>query len=514
MVRPPDLAAATDLLRRHWGHDRLRPAQEPVVRAVLSGRDALAVLPTGGGKSVCFQLPALLTTGLTLVVSPLISLMQDQVAGARRRRIPAGALTSATPPAELARTRQELASGRLKLLYVSPERLESPAFARRLEGVRVARIAVDEAHCISEWGHDFRPAYRRIAEAWRTTGRRRPPVAAFTATATPVTRRDIALVLGLRDPAVFAGPVDRPNLRWSATRVRSLQAAAVGVLAAVRRSPGAAVVYAPTRSRAVRMAQALRRLGIRASAYHAGLPDAVRARVQEAFLSGRLRAVCATSAFGMGVDHPAVRLVAHLGIPGSLEAYVQEAGRAGRDGAPSDCVLVSHAGDETLQRGFIERAWPPAALLYRIWDAMPSDRDLDLAEIRRRCRSRPTAERAAAAVRLLTEFGCVRAAPRTGDPGGARGPGDHGGPPSGAGSEEESPGRWRRGPEVLRRRIDAGATARGRRRALVRLAATRRYVSGKECRRATLGRWFGDRPPPCAGCDRCARLVGARSSPS
>lgn len=508
-----DLAAARRVLRRHWGHPDFRPAQRPVVRAVLAGRDVLAVLPTGSGKSVCYQLPAVLLDGLTLVVSPLISLMEDQVAGCRRRGLRAAALTSSLSSAARHDLERRVRGDGVDLLYVAPERLGTPALDRLLGGVRLARIAVDEAHCVSEWGHAFRPAYRRIGafvEDRTGPGARRPPTAALTATATPVTRADVVESLGLRRPARVVAPVDRPNLQWAGRRLPGVGAAVRAVTAAVRRTDGAAIVYTASRRRAVGAARVLRRLGLAVRPYHAGLPPAARSRVQEDFLGGRLRIVCATSAFGMGVDHPSVRLVAHLGIPGSLEAYVQAAGRAGRDGETSRCFLASHRGDVGLQERLARGSWPSPRLVERVWRAMPAGRALAVDEVRRRVRRGgatdraraawrvltgrgdhgPAPERIAAALRLLRRFGCVRRRV-------ARGEGQ-------ADESGDAPATlWVRGPEPLRDRIDFGACRRGRRRAGRRLAAMERYVHSGRCRRAVIAAYFGEEPPDCAGCDRC-----------
>lgn len=346
-MTPPEtdrLRIARETLVRIFGHSDFRPPQARVVDAALAGRDVLAVLPTGFGKSVCFQVPALLDDGITLVISPLISLIEDQVAGARARGIPARAWTSVTSAGERASLARELGDGSLRLLYVSPERLAGAAARRRLRAARVRRLVVDEAHCITEWGHDFRPAYRRIGLARRALGN--PPTLALTATATSRTRRDIERSLGLREPVRVLLPVDRPNLRFRVRRARRVGEAALGLVAALRRVPGAAIVYGRTRERSARLAIALSRRGLAAAAYHARLPVERRRWVQRAFLEGRLRVVCATSAFGMGIDHPTVRFVGHLGLPPSLEDYVQECGRAGRDGEPAECTLWWLPGDD------------------------------------------------------------------------------------------------------------------------------------------------------------------------
>lgn len=351
-------AALTDTLRSVFSHASFRVGQEDVVRAVLDGRDVLAVMPTGSGKSIGYQLPAVLLPGLTLVVSPLIALMKDQVDELRRKGIRAAALHSLLSSREREDVFSAAKSGGLRLLYVAPERFGSGRFASALAALPVARFAVDEAHCVSEWGHDFRPDYRQLAGAAAACRRSdgqpgRPPVVAFTATATPEVRDDIVELLGLRDPAVFVAGFDRPNLVLAVRRVsgeiekREILPALIGD----RR----ALVYASTRKSAERAAEALREAGTGAAAYHAGLEEAERTRVHEGFADGSLRVVCATNAFGMGIDRPDVEAVVHFEIPGSLEAYYQEIGRAGRDGRRAEATLLWNWVDVKTREFLLER---------------------------------------------------------------------------------------------------------------------------------------------------------------
>jgi ATP-dependent DNA helicase RecQ len=347
-----------DALHRHFGHDQFRPGQEAVVRAVLEGRDVLAVMPTGSGKSIGYQLPALLLPGVTLVVSPLIALMKDQVDELNRKGIAAAALHSMMSAGQRETAVDQARAGRLRLLYVSPERFAGERFTAALADLPLARFAVDEAHCVSEWGHDFRPDYRRLAEAAarcrRADGRPgRPPVLAFTATATPEVREDIVALLALERPEIFVAGFDRPNLFFDVRPISGELAkrAILPDLVGQRR----ALVYAATRKSSERAADALRASGLAAEAYHAGLDDAERVRVQNAFASGRARVVCATNAFGMGIDRPDVGAVIHYEIAGSLEAYYQEVGRAGRDGRPADAILLWNYADVRTREFFIER---------------------------------------------------------------------------------------------------------------------------------------------------------------
>jgi ATP-dependent DNA helicase RecQ len=345
-------------LARHFGHPAFRPGQEEIVRAVLAGKDLLAVMPTGSGKSLGYQLPALLLPGLTLVVSPLIALMKDQVDELNRKGIAAAALHSLASPTDRRAAIAAARAGALRLLYVAPERFASDSFLRDLPDLALSRFAVDEAHCVSEWGHDFRPDYRRLAEAAarcrRADGREgRPPIIAFTATATPEVREDIVTLLRLDAPEVFVTGFDRPNLFFEVRRVsgelekRALLPELVG--------GRGALVYAATRKSAERAAEALQLAGTDADAYHAGLDEGERIRVQNGFAAGRIRVVCATNAFGMGIDRPDVEAVVHFEIPGSLEAYYQEIGRGGRDGRPAVATLLWNYADVRTREYFIER---------------------------------------------------------------------------------------------------------------------------------------------------------------
>jgi len=354
-------------LRRHFGHASFRPGQGDVVRAVLEGRDVLAVMPTGSGKSLGFQLPGMLLRGTTIVVSPLIALMKDQVDELTRRGIRAAAVHSLISPAARRAALDAARAETLQLLYVAPERFASPAFLRLLEHLKVARFVVDEAHCVSEWGHDFRPDYCRLREAAAACSRAdrqpgRPPMAAFTATATPEVRADVVQLLGLTDPRVIVAGFDRPNIH-PAVRPVSGEAEKQRLLPDLVRDRRA-LVYAATRARAENAAAVLQAAGIDAAVYHGGMADAARTRVQDRFAAGAVQVVCATNAFGMGIDRPDIDAVIHADLPGSIEAYYQEIGRAGRDGRPATATLlwtfadirtreflIDHAREDDVRRG-------------------------------------------------------------------------------------------------------------------------------------------------------------------
>ena len=346
-------------LHRHFGHGSFREGQEAVVRAALEGRDLLAVMPTGSGKSIGYQLPALLLKGTTLVVSPLIALMKDQVDELVRKGIPAAALHSLATPHERRAAEAAMREGKLRLLYVAPERFASEPFRRLLAEAPLSRLAVDEAHCVSEWGHDFRPDYRALASAARSCRRAdgtpgRPPILAFTATATPEVRRDIVGLLGLEDPEIFVAGFDRPNLYLDVRKVSGEIEKRALLPELVGQRP--ALVYAATRKSAARAAEALQGAGIAADAYHAGMEEAERTRVQDRFADGSLSVVCATNAFGMGIDRPDIEAVVHFEIPGSLEAYYQEIGRGGRDGRRADATLLWNYVDVRTREFLIEQA--------------------------------------------------------------------------------------------------------------------------------------------------------------
>jgi ATP-dependent DNA helicase RecQ len=345
------LARARAELGARFGFPDFRAGQRRAVRAALAGRSALVVLPTGGGKSLCYQIPALVLDKLTVVVSPLISLMQDQVGAARARGIRAAALTSSQSGTERAEILEDVAAGRLRLLYVAPERLASGHLIGVLRRTGVALLAVDEAHCVAEWGHDFRPAYRQLGPVRRALGM--PPTLALTATATPAVRAEIVASLRLGAVERIIGSFDRPNLRLGASRISDDEERRRRLLDLLRPFRGPSLVYVPTRRSAERWTRSLWNAGVIAAPYHAGLEHSLRRAVQEDFLSDRLECVVATCAFGMGIDKPDVRTVVHLGLSTSLEAYYQEAGRAGRDGKPARCQVLWTLGDLKLQRAIV-----------------------------------------------------------------------------------------------------------------------------------------------------------------
>jgi len=362
---PPSLPEARAVLQKHWGYADFRPGQREVVEGVLVGHDTLAILPTGGGKSICYQVPSVLHDGLTLVISPLIALMQDQVAQLKAHRVPAAFINSSLSRREVEQRWTNAEHGQYELLYVAPERLESDLFMARAERLRIRLLAIDEAHCISEWGHQFRPAYRRIAEARTHMGD--PPTLAVTATATPEVRRDIVEQLQLRAPRVIVRGFDRPNIVWSVFQEANKQQKVQDIVQAV---PGSGILYAATRRGVDKWARWLNAQGVSAVGYHAGLRKEARQEAQEAWITGEHRVVVATNAFGMGIDKPDVRFVVHVAMPSSLEAYYQEAGRAGRDGARAYAVLLYHPSDEATQEALIENSHPSATEVRQVYDAV------------------------------------------------------------------------------------------------------------------------------------------------
>ncbi len=344
-----------EVLSRYFGYDAFRPGQEELIDAVLLGRDAFGVMPTGAGKSLCYQIPALLTEGITLVISPLISLMQDQVTALVQAGAPAAYLNSSLSPAQFREALRRLEAGRYKLVYVAPERLALPGFQDLCARLPIAFVAVDEAHCISQWGQDFRPDYLRIPEFLAALPKR-PVLGAYTATATAQVKRDIVNALGLRDPVTAATGFDRPNLYFAVRQPKNKNRA---LLQEIERHPReSGIIYCATRKKVEAVCQLLREEGYAAGMYHAGLDKAERTRSQEDFLHDRVQIMAATNAFGMGIDKPDVRYVIHYNMPASVEAYYQEAGRAGRDGAEADCILLYNPGDVMTQRYLIEHSEP------------------------------------------------------------------------------------------------------------------------------------------------------------
>src|SRR5215470_14556202 len=481
-----------------FGHSALRPGQAEVIRDVLSGRPVVAVMPTGAGKSLCYQLPAVVLAErghITLVVSPLIALMKDQVDALTAVGIPAVALTSAAGADEQRDILDGIRAGIYTLIYVAPERFRSPRFvdALRASAGRLGLIAIDEAHCISEWGHDFRPEYRRLRGA--------PRIAAFTATATPEVRRDIAQQLELASPALHVRGFDRPNLHLAVERVGGGEDKSSALVERVRtRDGGVALVYAATRKNAEKYASALKLAGMRARVYHAGLDGDVRERAQDVFMAGKLDAIVATNAFGMGVDKSDIRLVVHADIPRSPEAYYQEAGRGGRDGKPTRCVLLFNHSDIKLQEFLIDASYPSADILRGVWRLLrdrpqlgrltPYDDELE-ARLRTSLGGDVNGATMSAALRILERHGMLR-------------------------RDDEKLMAVRPEPGVFPP-LDVASLSRRAEVERSKLRTMIEYAYYPRCRRQFVLEYFGDqdwsdRDRQCGACDTCEAIAHGKPS--
>jgi ATP-dependent DNA helicase RecQ len=575
-VSSQSIVAARTILKSAFGYDHFRPGQEAAMESILAGRDTLVVLPTGGGKSLCFQVPALVLKGLTVVVSPLISLMKDQVDALEARGLPAAFINSSLSSSQVSDRLGRATRGELKLLYLAPERFDYGNVAERLRQIGVSLLAVDEAHCISQWGHDFRPSYLRVRDVRQKLGA--PPTIALTATATPDVRRDIAQQLALRDPCVIITGFDRTNLTYHVLPARNDAEKDAHLVATLRARDGLAIVYASTRKAVDRLSSVLERSGIAAAAYHAGLDDRHRRDVQESFMSEQLRVIVATNAFGMGIDKPNVRLVIHHSMPGTLEAYYQEAGRAGRDGKHSDVFLIHSFPDRFTHEFFIKGAYPERGVVESVYSALVKragrgDLPQTAIEIAGLAGGKISEKEAESAVRILLHAGALvdeaalaglvrvrlLATPErikremTADDDPALGilralwrvSGEtlksgavvnlNSLPPGLSGVQIALPllddlqSRqillWERvggglrlaSPAVPQRRLDVDWTALNRRRTadMAKLDAVQRYAYAKSCRRGFVLRYFGDPAArsKCEGCDNCLGISVERPKP-
>ena len=490
---------AHDVLAKHFGFREFLDAQEQVIEAIVGGADALVVMPTGGGKSLCYQLPALMLEGTTVVVSPLIALMKDQVDSLQRRGIAATLINSSLSPGEQRERIRALARGEFKLVYIAPERFRSQSFLDGLGQSTIGLFAVDEAHCLSMWGHDFRPDYFRLDAVLEKLGR--PQVAAFTATATPDVRRDILKHLNLREPREFVAGFARPNLKLSVIQVAS-EAEKYKHLHSLIRGHKTGIVYCATRKRVEAVAETLQQANISSILYHGGMSDEEREKAQNAFMQGKRDIVVATNAFGMGIDRPDIRFVAHFEVPGSVEAYYQEAGRAGRDGEAATCELFFNFADTRVQEFFIDGSNPPVPLIKQTYEMLRREADsqneihLPIREMAARLGNDGNDMLLSSALHVLDREGYIE--------------------------RFDIPGRRVRGTRLLKPEVSAGELkidgarlAEKERRDRAKLKMMVDFAYARECRQQGILRYFGEPDPArCGNCDVCLESSGPARPPT
>ncbi|KAF0095239.1 MAG: ATP-dependent DNA helicase RecQ [Puniceicoccaceae bacterium 5H] len=486
---------ARQALAQYFGFSAFRAPQEDIVAAALEGRDTLVIMPTGGGKSLCYQLPALLLDGVTVVVSPLIALMKDQVDALQARGIPAAMINSSQSWNEQLAILDDLREGQLKLIYVAPERFRAESFRRALQDMPIARLAIDEAHCLSQWGHDFRPDYLRLGEARKAMGS--PPCIALTATATPEVRGDIVDTLELREPATFVAGFGRENLAFRITRVEKDEHKYVRIKSLIE-AHRTGIIYCATRKSTEAVSEWLNCEHIDHIAYHGGLSDDARSEAQERFLRQEVGIAVATNAFGMGIDRADVRFVCHFELPGSIEAYYQEAGRAGRDGQESVCELLFRPSDRRVQEFFLDGANPPPALVHQVFTTLRRMADdqgevlLSIDDLTEKVGRGTNPMGVGTSLSVLTRAGVIE--------------------------RFDVPGQRIRGTRLkqpgLKAKdlpLDTAAMDEKRRRDYQKLERLIDLCHAPGCRQQAILRYFGENSQEnCKKCDRCARRSDAR----